>query len=221
MKPWLYIVVLVLLSHACFGATVHGTIYDLSLEKTIDVVVEVNTSPQQRLVSKDGTYSFTIPLGSYKISAKQIAHNVTLADAQEFIKVIDERDYVLDLFLFPTFDEDDILNETDVDFTEDDLKTTNRLLIIVIVLLVALVVVAVVLYLKLKKREPVVVEGDDDLEKVLSIIRSQGGRTTQKEIRKHMPLSEAKVSLILTELEAKGIIQKYKKGRGNIVVLRR
>ena len=32
------------------------------------------------------------------------------------------------------------------------------------------------------------------------------------------PDSEAKISLVLTELEAKGKIKKIKKGRGNIII---
>ena len=59
-----------------------------------------------------------------------------------------------------------------------------------------------------------------NLDGVLKIIMEQGGRTTQKEIRKKIPLSEAKISLMISELEAKGKVQKIKKGRGNIIVLK-
>ncbi len=64
-----------------------------------------------------------------------------------------------------------------------------------------------------------VVEPDQFVEDVLEVIRSEGGRTTQKEIRKHIPLSEAKISLIISELEHKKIVHKVKKGRGNIIIL--
>jgi len=43
-------------------------------------------------------------------------------------------------------------------------------------------------------------------------------RVTQKEMRKQFPVSEAKISLILAELESKGKIEKLKKGRGNIII---
>ncbi|MBI4150948.1 hypothetical protein HY492_02370, partial [Candidatus Woesearchaeota archaeon] len=59
-----------------------------------------------------------------------------------------------------------------------------------------------------------------DAQRVLDIIREQGGRTTQKEIRKQTPLSEAKVSLIIAELEHKNLIEKIKQGRGNIIILK-
>ena len=59
-----------------------------------------------------------------------------------------------------------------------------------------------------------------DPDRVLKIIKEEGGRSTQRDIRKKIPLSEAKVSLMISELEAKGKIQKIKKGRGNIIVLK-
>ncbi len=61
---------------------------------------------------------------------------------------------------------------------------------------------------------------DADSKMVLDFIKNSGGRTTQKDIRKSFPSSEAKISLILTDLESQGKIRKIKKGRGNVVVLK-
>lgn len=60
---------------------------------------------------------------------------------------------------------------------------------------------------------------DDYYETVFNLIKSNK-RITQKEIRKEVPLSEAKISLIISEMEHKGIIEKIKKGRGNIIVMK-
>ena len=60
---------------------------------------------------------------------------------------------------------------------------------------------------------------DEDLQQVIDVVKKHGNRTTQKELRKEIPLSEAKVSLMVSELEDKGILKKIKKGRGNIIVL--
>lgn len=62
---------------------------------------------------------------------------------------------------------------------------------------------------------------DNDAMEVLEIIKKSGNRLTQRELRDKSPLSEAKVSLILTELESHGLIKKIKKGRGNIIVLKK
>jgi uncharacterized membrane protein len=54
--------------------------------------------------------------------------------------------------------------------------------------------------------------------KILEILNKEQGRTTQKEIRKHIPYSEAKISLVLSELEDEGKIKRIKKGRTNIII---
>ncbi len=59
-----------------------------------------------------------------------------------------------------------------------------------------------------------------DLDALMSFIRKEDGRTTQKDIRRQFPLSEAKISLMIAELEDKGLIKKIKQGRGNIIVLK-
>ncbi|MBD3260043.1 hypothetical protein GF371_05465 [Candidatus Woesearchaeota archaeon] len=60
---------------------------------------------------------------------------------------------------------------------------------------------------------------EDDADKILSFIKQEGGRTTQLDIRKRYPsYSEAKISLIIADLEEQGKIKKIKKGRGNIII---
>jgi uncharacterized membrane protein len=59
------------------------------------------------------------------------------------------------------------------------------------------------------------------LNRALDIIKGNDGRITQKDLRREMmDLSESKVSLIITELEHKGKIEKIKRGRGNIILLK-
>nr|QNO43791.1 hypothetical protein BPLLOOKG_00017 [Methanosarcinales archaeon ANME-2c ERB4]QNO50599.1 hypothetical protein EGELPFMD_00019 [Methanosarcinales archaeon ANME-2c ERB4] len=59
-----------------------------------------------------------------------------------------------------------------------------------------------------------------DLKDVLRVIRDGGGRITQKELRARLKYSEAKVSLMITDLEARGMVKKVKKGRGNVIILK-
>ncbi|MEL4305390.1 DUF7343 domain-containing protein [Methanococcoides sp. LMO-2] len=58
-----------------------------------------------------------------------------------------------------------------------------------------------------------------DLQEVLDIIRSGGGRITQKDLRSKLSYSEAKVSLIVSDLENRGLVEKFKKGRGNVILI--
>ncbi len=59
-----------------------------------------------------------------------------------------------------------------------------------------------------------------DLQQVMDIIRGQGGRITQKDLRSKLKYSEGKVSLMLADLERRELIEKFKRGRGNIVILK-
>ncbi len=59
-----------------------------------------------------------------------------------------------------------------------------------------------------------------DLQEVIDIIRGQGGRITQKNLRSRLKYSEGKVSLMLADLEKRKLVEKFKRGRGNIVILR-
>jgi len=59
-----------------------------------------------------------------------------------------------------------------------------------------------------------------ELQQVIEFIKTQEGRTTQKDIRKQFPLSEAKISLMIADLENRKIVEKIKKGRGNIIILK-
>lgn len=58
-----------------------------------------------------------------------------------------------------------------------------------------------------------------DLREVLDVIRGHRGRITQKDLRSRLNYSEVKVSLLLSELEKRGLIKKLKHGRENIVIL--
>lgn len=58
-----------------------------------------------------------------------------------------------------------------------------------------------------------------DLQEILDILKSQGGRMTQKDMRQRLKYSEGKVSLMLLDLEKRGKIKKFKKGRGNVLFL--
>ena len=58
-----------------------------------------------------------------------------------------------------------------------------------------------------------------DLQEVLSIIRNHEGRIAQKDLRTRLNCSEAKASLMITDLEDRGLVKKVKKGRGNVIIL--
>ena len=56
-------------------------------------------------------------------------------------------------------------------------------------------------------------------EKVVKVLRSNGGSAYQSAITEQCRFSKAKTSQLLSALEAKGVVQRYKKGRDKIVNL--
>ena len=201
-----HIILLILLSIPLVQASaIHGTIYDLSLNPVKNVLIEVNSQPSQTLVSKDGAYSFSLPKGEYVITAKTLSKDIN-ATTEEKISIVDsDGNYILDLFLLP----------------ETEAKTESKFNLALIII-PALITLLIISYFYLKKKKPKMQEvaEDESLDRILKIIKDVGGRITQKDLRKHFPLSEAKVSLMITELESKGKIEKIKKGRGNIIILK-
>jgi len=57
----------------------------------------------------------------------------------------------------------------------------------------------------------------EDLDELLDIIRANGNRITQRELLKKLSYSESKFSLMLSDLEERGLIEKFKRGRGSII----
>jgi uncharacterized membrane protein len=225
------------LAPAVSGAIIHGSVYDLELNTLSQAVIEINTVPRQVMVSRNGTYAFTVSPGQYIITARQARLGLL---TQENITVQQEGSYVLDLLLFPDLDaEDELLNETlDVDDYDEPVIEQAGIGRIVIGLAILAVFAAVGWYY-FNRRKP---EGKEakheaaeephakpaseekrpakaDLAEILAFVRSEGGRTTQKDLRRAIPYSEAKISLMIAELESQGKLKKIKKGRGNIIIL--
>lgn len=46
----------------------------------------------------------------------------------------------------------------------------------------------------------------------------ENNQVSQRELRKEFPMSDAKLSLIVTDLEERGLIKKIKRGRGNVLI---
>ena len=119
--------------------------------------------------------------------------------------------------MYPNFsDEDTLYDEFDLEF-EELYDTESKFNFFIIALLVFALIIGVVLFVKSK--EKVIPKNQSDIEKLLNILKSNNGRMTQKDLRKHFAMSEAKISLMITELESLKKIKKIKKGRGNIIIL--
>jgi len=236
-KIFLGLFFLIFLSSLASAAEIKGKIYDFELNTLNNVRVEINTVPKQVLVASNGEYFFNLPLGKYTITAEYALNDLKITE-NVFIK--NEGTYNLDLILLPNLDEEEeILAElSDIEITstfiEDDVNTLGR--IGFVIGLIGIIAIIIFIWFKFKykteelekevnktakrikqKQKPIL---DKELNNLYNFIKKEGGRTTQKDIRKNFPQSEAKISLMIAELEDKNLIKKIKKGRGNIIVLK-
>lgn len=229
-KYLLFTLILLLSIQSILGAKIHGSIYSLDLELQDKVILEISTSPKQTYVSRNGTYVFEVAKGTYTIKAWQKPDDLFI---QEKVIIKDDREYNLDLILLPNLQEEvSLLNETEENLASIEEVKGTGLLTIGFILFFLLLLFGFVHRLKHERKETVVVEEKketkeektviltDELKKIVDFIKKEGNRTTQKDIRKAFPQSEAKISLIIAELEEKSIVKKIKKGRGNIIILK-
>jgi len=231
----LSILLLLLALQLASAATLRGTIYSEDLTVAKDVLVTIDTQPQQRLLSTDGTYEFMVPPGNYTIRLHYLRGGLN-ASATENVVVATNGTFTYDLFLIPGLEEEESLYQdisNDFNATPDipevppNPATSGAWpLVILIVVVLALLFVPYHLLKRHFRRlgkeyGDAGEETDGKLQRILALLAKAGGRMTQRELRQQLPESEAKVSLMLAELEAKGKVRKIKKGRGNIIVLKR
>jgi uncharacterized membrane protein len=230
------------------AATLHGRVFDYSFKVANNSVVSINTVPDQTMVAVDGSYSFNVPPGQYIISAYlNDAFNTTIYFVEDNASVVDDGDYVLDLIMFPSGDLSELDLEDDINGSLSSEQTVQVHKAIIVAVALVIIIIFIWLYCvaykkcgvwnkirsfvivskeeaagKNEEKKPeqdkqVLGEESDDLADLNAFIMKHK-RVTQKEIRKEFPVSEAKISLMLTDLESQGKVKKIKKGRGNIII---
>jgi uncharacterized membrane protein len=225
-----FFLLLAFASLAC-AATIHGTAFDWRTFRPVaGTFFSINSTPAQSLVSANGSYSFEVGAGTYALEANSFHQN--LSARQEF-SVPSQGNFLIDLILLPLGVTEEDLYEGSHLLPPLPREENNYALLLVVIAVVAVTAIAVLFIMlpKLRKKDflkkeeaPAKQEVAEknaalpkDLKELLEKIKEHEGRTTQKELRKEIPLSEAKVSLMISDLEDRGLVKKIKKGRGNII----
>ncbi len=147
---------------ASASSTVHGNVYQWSSFDTMkNVEVVVNSEPVQKMVSKDGSYSFNLTKGTYAIEAMSGADTPDALYARENVTITqDGGDYIIDLILFPStnmanisvFDE----NYTAIPPDEPGDSQGSSLLLGAAAVVVVIIVIAVAAFLLMRRKKKAV-----------------------------------------------------------------
>jgi uncharacterized membrane protein len=213
------------------ASVIHGKVFSWeTLEPINGVIVEINTTPVQKKVTENGSYIFdSVPPGNYTIRAVYKTEKEYLY-AEENITIVTEGRYVIDLILFPEINIPDIQDIEMVEFDIGDVGGWNYFILIPIPVIIAFAVLLI--YLRRSRVDEIEFQEEpdleangieslpDDLREVVEILIRNDGRISQRDLRKKIGCSEAKMSLMVADLERRGIVEKVKKGRGNIIFLK-
>lgn len=237
---WAFAFLVLLLMPAGLAATLTGTAYTQNLAVAQYAILTINTTPEQRLILDDGMYNITVPPGTYLLSASLRQSGQRYED-EVLVRAVDDGVYAYDLILFRVETIDPVLDDTedpttDLEFPQDGADSPIspiRRYVLGGIVLVALIALAMLgargewWRHKSKGDAPVAhpkkkgsADLPDDLTQVLAILKSEGGRANQKELRQKLPYSEAKVSMMLADLENRGLLKRVKQGRANLIVLK-
>ena len=201
------------------AAVIEGGIYGTDLQLVENSVVKLlnkDGTVVQSIIVEDGLYSFEVESGTYLVMAEVLFDGKVEFAALEKVEVLDTAR--VDLVVFPY--SGDLLDEFDPGFDFGDEKNLGLFWFVLIVVVLLILFFA---YKKgWKKRVKKGKSGDlpKDLKDMVKMIEKKGGRINQSDLRKDLPYSEAKVSLMITDLESRGWIKRVKKGRGNVLILR-
>ncbi|MFT4312729.1 MAG: hypothetical protein ACMXYF_05885 [Candidatus Woesearchaeota archaeon] len=250
MRKILFFLCVFVLAFSAFGAKIEGVIYDHNLDPIQKAVVYINTTPEQMRVSQFGGYHFIVPPGSYEIWAEFTQNNITKEIARETIIIPREGEFVRDLFLFPDFDFQEEFSQTWLErhgFTL--IWSTILVLALISIVSTTLVFVQrrrknstsffvtgpmthiedeqTIANISFKSDHEPVVETTAQsalpdqamMNKIISLLKKQQP-LTQKQLRKSFTVSEAKMSLVISQMTEKGLVQKVRRGRSNVISLK-
>ena len=211
------------------SAIIEGRIYSWeSFEPVNKCVVTINSTPAQKIVAVNGGYSFNVPPGVYRIEV--ICYTYQNLYATEIVEVTKNGTFQIDILAQPPL-EDLNINITELNFSVDDKSkdfgnmrssTEMNYFYFAFFFIVLSAGIGIYHHFTRKKRSLTLDEKvlPEDLNEIIEIIRKEGGRITQKELKKRTGYSDAKISLMIADLEKRGKVEKIKKGRGNIIFLK-
>ncbi|HIH23277.1 TPA: hypothetical protein HA238_06115 [Candidatus Micrarchaeota archaeon] len=227
------------------ATTLYGEIYEgEEFELLNNAVITVFGPTNVQLVANEN-YSIEIESGEYQVITRFYENGTMKYYSKDKITVAG-KDMRFDIVVFPI--DPQMIDDSDVEIPIPEppangggtrLIKTDIDMVLFIVVLAGLIGILLFFFLKknersgsetrttdlpekgiIKTSEPEKnYELDEDGKRVLKILSENEGRMIQKELRNIMNFSETKMSLVISELEACGLVKRIKRGRENILKL--
>ncbi|MEA3429897.1 MAG: hypothetical protein U9R08_01355 [Nanoarchaeota archaeon] len=233
----MFFLIFILTSSFVMSANLYGSVYDPDLNIQPKTRIEINTVPKQVYFSNDGHYNFPVFKGNFTIFVTYSENDLLVSYVEKNISIINNKDYLFDLVLSSKIENEVLdLEIVEAGVAEEEVVEEKKISSIIGLLLLIAVIISMIILVsysfrkvtrmikedleELSEKSEVKSKVEDLLDKrILDFIVLNGGEVLQKEIRKQFFSSEAKISLVLTELEHLGKVKKIKKGRGNVIIL--
>ncbi len=215
---------------------VEGEVYSIdSLFPIEGVVLKASGPTSVQMVLEEGSYSVELPPGEYEVSAYYYVNGSLKYYFKEEVVVGGER-MQYDLVLFPPDEFEEVvpfvsyvIEDVPGEAADDAVAQVLAGVIILLFFLVGFVLY----YFVFNKQTDAEVSGmsgvkpgagfrkemDSEEKRVLEILKKSEGMGTQKELRGIMKCTDTKMSLLVSSLEARGLVKRIKRGREKIVKL--
>ncbi len=235
------------LTFGASAATLHGIVYDGELQPSRALVTVTSSNGiAQNQVASNGSYSFQVAPGNYTVAAVLAQANGTLTNysVTEQVSLPTDGTYSFDVVAFGAdLSASDLAQaEQALAVPETQPPALDYALLAVELLAIVLIVGLAVLARRnnalqralqtankpfdviVKREKPSLSAApaaklSREHKSILKLLALSGGRSTQKALKQKLPWSEARTSLLLTELEEYGKVRRRKVGRENAVEL--
>ncbi len=202
-----------------YSSRIYGNIYDINdFNLANNCVIYVNSTPSLQKVVSTGIYDISLKKGCYVLKVNCYDNGVVSKEGEANLCVDENENITYDLLVSPIIldDFENLTEQYNMVNVDNHIFSSPHFYFNYLYLLFILVppFVAYMIY-KYRKLNHLV--RDDSMKKLLDILKRER-RINQKDLVRIMRLSDAKISLMIAELEKEGIIKKIKKGRSNIVI---
>ncbi len=223
------LILLVLISCIVNAYTISGKIYDSNLNPVNTALVQI-TQPKQISLATNANYTFNLSKGEYEIQVAAVVNNKNLTYKDNI--TIENSDVTYDIILIENQVIDNSLNQLTQSLNENysvnyqKPQENNSFDYTPFALLILAALIAIFAFKNKPKpktslatnHESLILEKADEYkEQILNLLSQRGGAASQKELRRELPWSEARVSIELSELEKQGKIKRVKTGRANLI----